>query len=382
MKLRKLLFACACLSLGQAAARLPEGGSLEHTAIRGTGIADSLLASGTPSERKGNIFKQFFRAFNAIDTTYITPNQYNWAFMLQNTNSFETYTLHSRERGQKLSFAPRPAFKIGPYLGWRWIFLGYTFEVASLGKGGQSKKTEFELSLYSAMLGCDLIYRRTGNDFRLRKIKGFDEDIQEKEGEHFHGINVKVTGINAYYIFNHKRFSYPAAFAQSTVQRKSCGSWKVGFAFTRHEMDFNYNALLGDLANSPGHELNEDFRLERLKYDDYSVSCGYAYNWVFKRNWLLCVSLAPSLGYKKTYATGMESEDKGWKEALASHLRNLNFDVTGRVGLVWNNTRYFGGLSLIVHNYNYHRNRLSINNTFGTLNLYMGLNFHKRKAYR
>ena len=63
--------------------------------------------------------------------------------ILQNTNSFETYTLHSRELGQKLSFSPRPAIKIGPYLGWRWIFLGYTFEVSSLGKGQQSKKCRF-----------------------------------------------------------------------------------------------------------------------------------------------------------------------------------------------------------------------------------------------
>ena len=81
-----------------------------------------LMASEEPSDtlladapRKDNIFKQFFRAFNAMDTTYIIPNKYNWAFMLQNTNSFETYTLHSRELGQKLSFSPKPAVKIGPY---------------------------------------------------------------------------------------------------------------------------------------------------------------------------------------------------------------------------------------------------------------------------
>ncbi len=351
-----------------------------------------LMASEEPADtlqadvpQKGNIFKRFFRAFNTLDTTYITPNKYNWAFMLQNTNSFETYTLHSRELGQKLSFSPKPAVKIGPYLGWRWIFLGYTFEVSSLGKGQQSQKTEFELSLYSAMLGCDLIYRRTGNDFRLRKAKGLGEEAREVEGESCQGINVKVTGINAYYIFNHKRFSYPAAFAQSTVQRRSCGSWKVGFSYTRHELDFDYNALPHGLTQNPGHELSQDFRINNLKYDDYSVSCGYAYNWVFKRNWLLCVSLTPAIGYKRTRSdlepVEKEETDKPFWGTIFN-LDNFNFDVTGRVGLVWNNTKYFGGLSLIVHNYNYRHNRLSINNTFGTLNLYVGLNFHKRKAYR
>ena len=123
--------------------------------------------------------------------------------MLQNTNSFETYTLHSRELGQRLSFSPKPTVKIGPYFGWRWIFLGYTFELSSLGEGQKSQKTEYELSLYSSMLGCDLIYRRTGNDFRLRKVSGVSEKAKEVEGETFEGINVIVMGINAYYIFNH-----------------------------------------------------------------------------------------------------------------------------------------------------------------------------------
>lgn len=206
MKLRNVLTIYACLSCAATLAQSPIGES--HTTVRDfTDSAGTAVPSDSPQNRKGNIFKQFFRAFNAMDTTYITPNKYNWAFMLQNTNSFETYTLHSRELGQKLSFSPRPAIKIGPYLGWRWIFLGYTFEVSSLGKGQQSKKTEFELSLYSSMLGCDLIYRRTGDDFRLRKVKGLGEEAREVEGENYHGINVKVTGINAYYIFNHKRFS-------------------------------------------------------------------------------------------------------------------------------------------------------------------------------
>ena len=182
----------------------------------GEEVMPTSVIPDTAIEKKRNIFKRFVDAFNAMDTTYITPNRYNWAFMLQNTNGFENYKLYSRERDQQLVFSPKPAFRFGPYLGWRWIFLGYTFEAGSLGNS-QTRTTEFEFSLYSAMLGCDLIYRRTGNNFKIRKVKGFGEEAESVEGMDCHGINVKVTGINAYYIFNHKRFSYPAAFAQSTV---------------------------------------------------------------------------------------------------------------------------------------------------------------------
>lgn len=342
----------------------------------------------TTSSARKNIFKRFATAFNAIDSTYITPNKYNWAFMLQNTNSFENYKLHSRERDQQLVFSPKPAFKFGPYIGWRWIFLGYTFEVGSLGNGAHSRKTEMELSLYSAMLGCDLIYRRTGNDFRLRKIKGFGEEAESVEGTSCKGINVKVTGINAYYVFNHKRFSYPAAFAQSTVQRKSCGTWKAGISCTQHELDFNYKGLPEELTHNEAHQLSPEFMFDKLKYTDLSFSLGYAYNWVFKRNFLLCASISPAIGYKITHIDPIsEAEDLITTEEKDNpffplHLNDFNFDVIGRLGLVWNNTKYFAGLSLIIHNYNYRHRKLSINNTFGTLNFYIGLNFNKRKEYR
>ena len=43
----------------------------------------------------------------------------------------------------------------------------------------------------------------------------------------FGGLGVSITGLNAYYILNHRKFSYPAAFSQSTCQRKSCGSRRL-----------------------------------------------------------------------------------------------------------------------------------------------------------
>lgn len=375
-----------CLSFLSSGAACIGAQTLDEAADGPDLTTDSISAvpaGEAPAPKKIGFLKRVIRSFDRMDTTYITPNKYNWAFMLQNTNSYEVYTLNDKELGQKLSFSPKPGVKFGPYLGWRWIFLGYTFEMSSLNDQLKSKKTEFELSLYSAMVGCDLIYRRTGNDFRLRKIEGLGDEATRFENTSCNGITVKVTGINVYYIFNHNRFSYPAAFAQSTVQRKSCGSWKIGFSYTRHFLDFNYDALPYGLTHDPDHRLSTDFQVDNLKYTDYSVSFGYAYNWVFKRNWLFCISLSPAIGYKKadTDLTDV-TERETYSFFSRRNLKNFNVDATLRAGLVWNTTKYFGGLSLIVHNYNYRHKQLNISNSFGTLNIYMGLNFHKRKGYR
>lgn len=347
---------------------------------------DSTLTRKEKLKGSGNIFVRFIKAFDETDSTYIIPNYYNWAAMLQSTTTFELYCLRSREENQSIRFSPRPSIKVGPYLGWRWIFFGYTFDVSSLGQGHKSQRTEFELSLYSSMLGCDLIYRRTGDDFRIHKVKGFGQAAEAVEGHDCNGIRLNVTGINVYYVFNHKRFSYPAAFAQSTVQRKSCGTWKMGVSVTRHSMKFDYNELPPQLSENPETPLSKSFMFNTIKYMDYSLSTGYAYNWVFKKNWLFCISVAPAIGYKRTSgnSTWLEylDEEENKEQSRLFNMNNFNFNCTARAGLVWNNTKNFGGLSVILHNYNYNHRLLSINNTFGTINLYMGLNFHKRKQYR
>ena len=60
----------------------------------------------------------------------------------------------------------------------------------------------------------------------------------------------------------------------------------------------------------------------------------------------------------------------------------FNLDFLIRAGIVYNNGKYFVGSSFVGKNYNYHRNNFSLDNGFGTLQVYAGFNFHLRKEYR
>jgi hypothetical protein len=102
-------------------------------------------------------------------------------------------------------------------------------------------------------------------------------------------------GLNAYWIFNHKKFSYPAAYSQSTNQRKSAGSFMAGFSYSQHSIYFDYTQLPTELKNN----INSNLRFNKVKYSDYSLGFGYGYNWVFKKNWVANLSLLPGIGFKK-----------------------------------------------------------------------------------
>lgn len=335
-------------------------------------------------KRVGQTLYKFVKDFNDIDEEYIEPQKYNFTVMLQNVSTYEVYRLNTKE-GNSYTFAPEANVKIGPYVGWRWVFLGYTIDVshADISNGNKTRK-EYDLSLYSSMLGLDLYYRKTGDNYKLRSADiGEDIDTGTLEGAPFGGLTSSIKGFNLYYIMNHRRFSYPAAFSQSTVQRKSAGSVLLGLGYTHHKLSLDWEALNKLVGERLGKDVadkavDSSLRFGTVKYTDVSLSGGYAYNWVFARNWLLAGSLSVALAYKRTVG----DTDKDYLSFRDFSFRNFNVDGIGRFGLVWNNTKWYAGASCIVHSYNYHKSRFSTNNMFGSLNVYIGYNFGKKSQYR
>ena len=352
-------------------------GNLEHTldTIRWMRIDSSAYKNKTEYHKK----RKTGYKFNDIDTNYIEPQRYNFTTMLQNTNTYEVYRIAS-DKGQSITFAPEANIRIGPYFGWRWIFLGYTVDITHLlQKSNDKRRQEYDLSLYSSMLGIDIYYRRTGNDYKIRQLYlGEGVNTDPIRGTGYDGLTSSIRGFNLYYIFNHRRFSYPAAFSQSTIQRRSAGSPLLGIGYTRHTLEANWKELADLVSCRLGNHVKVDSTLmfDKIKYTDVSISGGYAYNWVFAHNWLLASSLSVALAYKQS-SGDLPHERFSFSDFKFS---NINIDGIGRFGLVWNNSKWYAGMSMIFHAYNYRRSNFSTNNFFGSVNLYVGFNFGKRKA--
>ena len=256
----------------------------------------------------GNFFVRVIDAFDNIDERYVERIGYNFTAMLQGTTNFEFYNIGTPDYGESMTLAQHPDFRVGPYVGWKWLFLGYTFDVTHIGSRKRSG-SRFELSIYTSMIGIDLIRRSTGNDFFLLGVRGLGDDAKAHVGEDCEYLNTKVIGANVYYNFNHRRFSSPAVFSQSTIQRRSAGSWQLGFGITVHDVKFDFNSLPADLLQATDRQ-DEYASLERIKYWDYSLTFGYAYNWVPARNWCVGMAVTPSLSYKHaTSQTAILHED-------------------------------------------------------------------------
>ena len=62
--------------------------------------------------------------------------------------------------------------------------------------------------------------------------------------------------------------------------------------------------------------------------------------------------------------------------------KNFNIDFILRAGVVYNNSKYFVGTSFLGRTYDYYRDNFSLNNGFGTLQIYAGFNFYLKKEHR
>ena len=317
--------------------------------------------------------------FNTFDTTYVQRDRYAAQVQLYNTHFLQLIRLTGTDaegHSQSLVFSPAHSVKIGPYVTWHGISLGYSFGVVPDRYG--SKATEWTVAAYNSKVGFDFSYVASRGNFNLLRASGISgvDNAQIKEVR-FPAMRTHTLAINAYYVFNYRHFSYPAAFSLSTVQLRSAGSWLLGARYDDQALHFDAERTASLFKSlSPKAELNEALRIDKINYRQLAISLGYAYNWVPWKGWLLSGGAAPALGYKyqrgETFST----------QSLWRNIENFSFDCIFRFGIVRTNGRYYAGLSTVSYLYDYGYANFKLRNSIHYIKLYVGFNFSRLPKFR
>ena len=70
-------------------------------------------------------------------------------------------------------------------------------------------------------------------------------------------ISQKTLNLNFYYAFNYCKSSFPAAFSQSYIQKRSAGSWMIGASFDGSKTKVKGMTIrLNELALGAGYGYN------------------------------------------------------------------------------------------------------------------------------
>ena len=194
---------------------------------------------------------------------------------------------------------------------------------------GVYKDYEFNLNYYSSRLSLDLSYQRS---------ESLSGDINGDRGaQHLVNgdVSMKVLNLAGYYTFNHRYFSYPAAFTQSYIQRRSAGSLLAGFSYQGGSIKTT-DALT---ERSPGAPTI------RIYAGHVGIGAGYGYNWVLGRKWLLHLSLLPTIVVYNRNNMTVNGERK------EAHRMHFNMIFNERAAVIYNfSPRYFAGATLVMNN--------------------------------
>lgn len=239
------------------------------------------------------------------------------------------------EEGQWHNYAilSMPVVKAGMNLSYRTLTVGYQTNVGRLFGDGSAKDVEYSASVYGTALGGDCFYTVSE---RSKITRADDRPLVDRWLDCY---RVERLQANAYYVFNHRRFAYPAAFTQSYIQRRSCGSLLAGLSLDYRYVTLSASGLPDDIRQ----QIDPSGLPEYMRCGTVSLHFGYAYNWVINRHWMLHGSLLPSVAVFK------DSELRLLEGRGAMPMNDLSFGGIVRMGALWQNGRRFAGLSAVMY---------------------------------
>ena len=116
--------------------------------------------------------------------------------------------------------------KLGLELGYGNVSLGYGLEI---GPKSAWRKSAFAFNIIGKSWGIRFNYYKITNPFTSGIVLGTPSDSLYIQDEYTPDIPAVLNSFNidAYYVFNNKRFAYPAAYKIGLVQRRTAGSWML-----------------------------------------------------------------------------------------------------------------------------------------------------------
>lgn len=210
-----------------------------------------------------------------IDTAYIIRPRQRWSLRFSQNIAGTGIEAESHIDGLQQVTHLEAELRTTFTLGIRYSGLALALSVNPAHLKGKNNDIELNMNAYGNRYGIDLIGLST------RTLAGTITTDNSHSNIAAGQVHQQALYANAYYALNRRRFSYPAAFSQSYIQKASAGSWLLGLSYFYTRVTTEQGS---SLANAPS----------QLILHNVGIGGGYAYNWVPARRWLLHLSALPT----------------------------------------------------------------------------------------
>lgn len=269
------------------------------------------------------------RVFNSYDHEYVIGTGKNWKLQAKSYNWLETSTMVF-PKGSPILMHSDLYSDAGFSLSFMAASIGYMWNINSIFSEPTKRRTfnfDFTCSRFSVN------YQSVSSEGGMIITRFGDYDDGRHIRYKFSDCSLDSKTLDAYYFFNHRRYSQGAAYSFSKYQLKSAGTALVGVNFTEQKINMDFSSLPDAMLESSP-LVSTTYRSH---YRSYSAMGGYAYNWVLRpRKWLVNVTAMAAIGYKQL----IDNEEVAQTSEAVASMTRLN------VSAIYNHKWLFASLTM------------------------------------
>lgn len=292
-----------------------------------------LLASGTASAQDldttqffGKIDNRLYRSQHRakIDTAYIAIPENRWtlgtAFFLSR-NYFDAYVAQGAAEGDNvvgsekvLHLNLQSALTAAPSVSvaWRGLTIGASINPAWFFKQLKNEDQSYGISVYGNRFGMAAGIRS------MTTLKGYVMQLPDSlrigsvPAQNCFDISADFDG---YYAINGSRFSMPAAFNRSQIQKRTAGSPMITLSIRNKytKMGRETRVVVDSLA---------------MFYNIVCAGGGYGQNWVTRHNWLIHVSGLLNMSLFEYNMEWLNGKETRFMAPFSDFVATTRFSVT------------------------------------------------------
>ncbi len=230
-------------------------------------------------------------------------------------NESITFRVKPTNQSISLNYIPNNDIKNGLAFFHKWYGVGLAIDNPFAGKDvvrkGKSSIIDLRLNAYGSALAAELSLQ----DYQGFYLKNMmQQPISWSIGDVYPqrpDMHIFSTSAILYYIVNHKKHSFRAAYIQNERQLKSSGSLIVMPSFVYLNMNSD-SSLIPDFYNQ-AFEVDDTEKILNGKFFTYGVSLGYSYTHVFLKYFYINMSFIPGLFVQNYDYEAQSGEIRGTK---------------------------------------------------------------------
>ena len=288
------------------------------------------------------------RTFNTYDPEYVSGTGKHGKVRLVTDNWTDSYYFRF-EDGNPLFMVSNLYSNIGVQANYSILGISFSIEPNTAFSGQVSHHKKMGFSFSCARLFAEAYYWKNTGGSVIRKFG--NEEKKKFDNIAFDGLSFRAYGVSGFYVFNYKKFSYPAAYNLSNYQLKSAGSWLLGASGTFYYCNFDFSKLPEEVKEQtilPADNYS-------LNYNSVNVMGGYSYNWVMNRHFLFNITALPGVRISFSFDDSSEGRHNlismAMKNMASLTYINRQFFITGNANFTGNFylTKTVGFMSGIVN---------------------------------